>query len=61
MTRARQIAQDKYDLYPNWDAGFGQAAYTEYVSAAAKELVDSSQFMHCGVDDQVRDLVVVYV
>lgn len=53
--RARRIARDNYDLYPDWIAGFGQAAYTGYVSEAAKELIDSSQFMHHGVDEQVRD------
>jgi hypothetical protein len=53
--RARQIAKEKYDLYPDWTGGFGQAAYEKYISMFAKELVDSSKFMHHGHDNQVRD------
>jgi len=57
---ARQITKEKYDLEPDWVAGFGQAAYAEYVSEAAKELMDTSQFMHHGIDKQVRDWAVFY-
>jgi hypothetical protein len=57
---ARQIAREKYDLDPDWTSGFGQAAYAEYVSAAAKELIDTSHFMHHGIDKQVCDWAVFY-
>jgi hypothetical protein len=58
FTRARQIAKENYNLYPDWNGGFGQAAYNLYVSTSAQELLVSSQFMHHGIDDQVRDWVV---
>jgi hypothetical protein len=48
----------KYDLDPDWESGYGQAAHASYVSAAAKKLVDSSGFMHYGTDDQVCDRMV---
>ena len=51
---ARQIAQEKYDLYPDGVSGFGQAAYAEHVSMSAKELLDTSHFLHLGIDKQVR-------
>jgi hypothetical protein len=61
QAKARQVAQAKYDLAPDWECGFGQAEYEIYMSEAAKELVDSSRFMHHGIDDQVRDCGLLYI
>jgi hypothetical protein len=58
---ARQVAAAEYDLEPNWDCGFGQAAYESYVSEAAKNLVDTCGFIHYGIDDLVRDCLVIGV
>ena len=52
-TKAQEVARNKYDLEPDWEAGFGQAAFNEYVSNSAREYIIKSTFMHDGVDDQV--------
>jgi hypothetical protein len=53
-SRARQVVKEKYDLEPDWDFCYGQAAYQRHVSKAARQLLDTSGFMHYGIDDQVR-------
>jgi len=61
IDRARQVMDKKYDLDPKWEGGFGQAAYAYYVSQTAQELVDTSGFMHYGIDDHVCNWVVFWL
>jgi len=61
QSSAHQAATAEYDLEPNWDTGFGQAVYESYLSVAAKNLVDTCGFMHYGIDDLVRDCLVIVV
>jgi hypothetical protein len=42
-----------YDFLPDWDAGFGQAAFYEYVLGQAQKYIDNSSLMHYGEDDRV--------
>jgi RNA binding exosome subunit len=50
---AHQIAQEKYDLYPDWVSCFGQTTYAEHVLMSAKELLDTLHFLHLRIDKQV--------
>lgn len=54
-TKAREIARDKYPLWPpsDWEGGQNQLEYYEYVQNAAEKLIDTNDFLHHGEDENV--------
>jgi hypothetical protein len=44
---------NKYNLEPDWDQGYGQAEYNEYILKQAGEYIENFSFLHDGEDDQV--------